>query len=379
MAKRPKIFEAMEPVVWLGSAALVIGFCIYGGLFTESAASVFKALQVYIATQFGWFYILSASFFLGFVVWLHFSPYGNIRLGADDDEPEFSTFAWFTMLFSAGMGIGLVFWGIAEPIMHYQNPPTALGGTPEALAESLRFTFFHWGFHPWAVYITFALGIAYYHFRLGLPLAPRSLLYPIIGERFRGMAGHLVDILCTVGTLFGVATSLGIGSMQINIGISNYTGLPIATNVQIWIIIIITGVCDFLGGFRNPQGYEAPESGQRPAGACTAVVRADCRSHFVPTEGLDHDNRRLPAEHRGDELLDRRREGECLAAQLDNLLLGMVDLLVSLRGDLRRPRFQGADGEGVRADGVSGADRGDIPVARRVRGHRAPDGTPRCR
>lgn len=245
MAKRPKIFEAMEPVVWLGSAALVIGFCIYGGLFTESAASVFKALQVYIATQFGWFYILSASFFLGFVVWLYFSPYGNIRLGADDDEPEFSTFAWFTMLFSAGMGIGLVFWGIAEPIMHYQNPPTALGGTPEALAESLRFTFFHWGFHPWAVYITFALGIAYYHFRLGLPLAPRSLLYPIIGERFRGMAGHLVDILCTVGTLFGVATSLGIGSMQINIGISNYTGLPIATNVQIWIIIIITGVATF--------------------------------------------------------------------------------------------------------------------------------------
>ena len=242
MLKRLKIFEAMEPVVWLGSAAVVIGFCIYGGLFTESAASVFKALQGYIATQFGWFYILSATFFLGFVVWLYFSPYGNIRLGRDDDEPDFSTFAWFTMLFSAGMGIGLVFWGIAEPIMHYQNPPTAQGGTPEALAESFRFTFFHWGFHPWAVYIIFALGIAYYHFRLGLPLAPRSLLYPVIGERFRGMAGHAVDILCTVGTLFGVATSLGIGSMQINVGISAYTALPIATHIQIWIIIIITMV-----------------------------------------------------------------------------------------------------------------------------------------
>lgn len=240
MPKRLKVFEAMEPVVWLGSAALIMSFCIYGGLFTESAASVFSAIQNYIASTFGWLYVLSTSFFMGFVIWLYFSPYGGIRLGGDDAKPEFSYFAWFTMLFSAGMGIGLVFWGIAEPMMHYQSPPIAQGGTAEAMAESLRFTFFHWGFHPWAVYIIFALGVGYYHFRLGLPLAPRSLLYPIIGERYRGIAGHLVDILCTVGTLFGVATSLGIGSMQINTGLSAYTSLPFDTNVQIWIIILVT-------------------------------------------------------------------------------------------------------------------------------------------
>jgi choline/glycine/proline betaine transport protein len=237
---RPNFLKAMEPTVWFGSAGLVIAFCVYGGLFTEHASGVFTATQAFIAEQFGWFYIMSVTFFVGFVVWLFFSPYGHIKLGSDDDEPEFSYFSWFTMLFSAGMGIGLVFWGIAEPIMHYQTPPLAGANTPEAVVEAMKFTFFHWGFHPWAVYIIFALGIAYYHFRHGLPLAPRSLLYPIIGDRFRGMAGHLTDILCTVGTLFGVATSLGLGAMQINAGIAAYTGIPFATNVQIWIITLIT-------------------------------------------------------------------------------------------------------------------------------------------
>lgn len=230
----------MEPVVWLGSAGLVIGFCLYGGLFTESAAAVFGTIQGLISENFGWFYILSVALFIGFVIWLYFSPYGHIRLGGDNEKPEFSYLAWFAMLFSAGMGIGLVFWGIAEPIMHYQSPPLTSGNTPAAMMEAMRFTFFHWGFHPWAVYIIFALGIAYYHFRLGLPLAPRSLLYPVIGERYRGMIGHVTDIVCTVGTLFGVATSLGLGSMQINAGISAYTGLVVSTTAQIWIIILIT-------------------------------------------------------------------------------------------------------------------------------------------
>lgn len=230
----------MEPTTWFGSAGLVIAFCFYGGLFTEHAADAFTAAQAFIADQFGWFYILSVSFFLGFVIWLYFSPYGRIRLGADDEEPEFGYFSWFTMLFSAGMGIGLVFWGIAEPIMHYQSPPLAEPESPAALAESMKFTFFHWGFHPWSVYIIFALGVGYYHFRHGLPLAPRSLLYPVLGERFRGMAGHLTDILCTVGTLFGVATSLGMGAMQINTGISAYFEIPIGTTAQIWIIVLIT-------------------------------------------------------------------------------------------------------------------------------------------
>ena len=240
MSKRPRFMEAMEPTVFLGSASLVIGFLIFGSFFTETAANLFNATQAFIAETFGWFYILSVSLFVGFVIWLWFSPYGDIRLGDDDSRPEFSYFAWFTMLFSAGMGIGLVFWGIAEPITHYLAPPTVEAETPEAVLEAMRTTFFHWGFHPWAVYIIFGLAIAYYHFRHGLPLAPRSLLYPVLGEKFRGILGHLMDILCTVGTLFGVATSLGLGAMQINAGISEFTGLAQATDVQIIIIVVIT-------------------------------------------------------------------------------------------------------------------------------------------
>ena len=240
MSKRPRFMEAMEPTVFLGSASLVIGFLIFGSFFTETAANLFTATQAFIAETFGWFYILSVSLFVGFVIWLWFSPYGDIRLGDDDSRPEFSYFAWFTMLFSAGMGIGLVFWGIAEPITHYLAPPTVEAETPEAVLEAMRTTFFHWGFHPWAVYIIFGLAIAYYHFRHGLPLAPRSLLYPVLGEKFRGILGHLMDILCTVGTLFGVATSLGLGAMQINAGISEFTGLAQATDVQIIIIMVIT-------------------------------------------------------------------------------------------------------------------------------------------
>ncbi len=240
MNDRPKFLEAMEPTVWFGSAFVVIGFCIHGGFFTESAAALFSSAQGFIAEYFGWFYILAITCLVGFVVWLRFSPYGHIRLGGDDAEPEFSDFAWFTMLFSAGMGIGLVFWGIAEPLTHYSTPPISQAGTQAAMVESMRFTFFHWGFHPWAVYVVFAVGVAYYHFRHGLPLAPRSLLYPIIGERFRGLPGHLVDILCTVGTLFGVATSLGLGSIQINTGLNALTGMSVATSSQIWIITVIT-------------------------------------------------------------------------------------------------------------------------------------------
>lgn len=230
----------MEPVVWFGSAFAVIAFCIHGGLFTESAGQLYGNIQSFIAEYFGWFYILSTSALVGFVIWLYFSRFGRIRLGGDQSKPEFSNFAWFTMLFSAGMGIGLVFWSIAEPIMHYESPPIGKGGTQAAMVTSMRYTFFHWGFHPWAVYIVFALGIAYYHFRHDLPLAPRSLLYPVIGDRYKGMIGHVVDILCTVGTLFGVATSLGLGSMQINAGLHELTGVALNTSTQIWIIIVIT-------------------------------------------------------------------------------------------------------------------------------------------
>jgi len=235
--------SAMNPPVWLGSAGVVVAFVVGGGVFSDRAGQIFTAVQAGIVENFGWFYVLSASAILIFVVWLSISPHGRIRLGPDDAEPEFGYFGWLAMLFSAGMGTGLVFWGVAEPLSHFVEPPLVEPRSAEALGQALQVTFFHWGLHPWAVYTLFALAIGYFHFRHELPLAPRSMLYPLLGERIHGWIGHVVDVLCTVGTLFGVATSLGLGATQINVGIARFAGVSEDDLVfQIGIIASITAV-----------------------------------------------------------------------------------------------------------------------------------------
>lgn len=230
----------MSPVVFIGSALSVIGFCVFGGLYTATASEAFSGLQQSISGTFSWYYALIVTVFVVFAFWLMVSPYGRLRLGPPDSRPEFRYPAWFAMLFSAGMGTGLVFWGVAEPLYHHANPLFAEGGTPEAAREAMRYTFFHWGLHPWAIYILFGASIAYFHFRHELPLAPRSILHPLIGRHIEGPIGHGVDILCTVGTLLGVSTSLGLGAMQINSGLSQYMDIPLETNVQVGIIAVIT-------------------------------------------------------------------------------------------------------------------------------------------
>ena len=235
-------FKRMQPTVFMGSAALVVGFVIFGGGFTSLAADVFEQLQAWIANLFGWYYKLLVTVLMVLALVVVASPAGRIKLGKPDDEPEFGYFGWFAMLFAAGMGTGLVFWGVAEPLHHYLEPNHAEPRTTASSMEAMRYAFFHWGLHPWAIYLTLALSIAYYHFRIGLPLAPRSVLWPIIGERIYGMTGHLVDILCTVGTLLGVATSLGLGAMQINAGLSMSLGIDTSTLIQIMIIGAITAV-----------------------------------------------------------------------------------------------------------------------------------------
>ncbi len=234
--------ECVNPPVFFGAAISVLAIIIYGAVWTESAGILFERMLNFISKYFGWYYVLLVFFFFVFVIWLYFSDYGKIRLGGDKSKPEFNRFGWFSMLFAAGMGMGLVFWGVAEPIMHYSDPPVAEPRSMDALKESMRFSFFHWGFHPWAIYIIFAIGISYFHFRHKLPLAPRSLFYPILGERIYGWTGHIIDIFCTLGTLMGVATSLGLGAMQLNSGISVLAGIPYNTDMQVLIIIIITAV-----------------------------------------------------------------------------------------------------------------------------------------
>lgn len=232
----------ISPPVFFSTAAFNLALIAYAGLWTESASRTFSTLLQFITETFGWYYVLTTAGILAFVFWLLISPYGKLRLGKPDEMPEFNRLAWLAMLFAAGMGMGLVFWGVAEPLHHYQMPPTAEPRSPAALTEAMRFSFFHWGLHPWAVYVVFGLGIALLHFRKDLPLAPRTLLYPVLGKRIYGWLGHATDAFCTIGTLLGVATSLGLGAMQINAGLTRLADVNYSVTVQIWIICLITAV-----------------------------------------------------------------------------------------------------------------------------------------
>ena len=243
MLGRPHAFFAtVNPVVFTASSIVVLTFVLFGVLFTETASLTFAAIHGFITQYLGWIYILAVTIFLAFLVWLALSPYGRIRLGNTEDRPEFSFMAWFSLLFGAGMGIGLIFWSVAEPMLHYQNPPFGEGETQEAAGEAMAFTFFHWGLHAWAVYVVLGLSVAYFSFRKGLPLTIRSIFYPMLGDRIYGPIGHVIDILAVFGTLFGLATSLGFGAMQLNTGLNVLFGMPVSGWFQVGIIGAITFV-----------------------------------------------------------------------------------------------------------------------------------------
>lgn len=217
----------------------------------ELAGEVFSSTLTFIITNFGWFYMLSVAFFLVFIVGIAMTPWGSIKLGPDHAEPQYSFPAWFAMLFSAGYGIALLFFGVAEPVLHYASPPAGAAQTVDAAKQAMQIAFFHWGFHIWAIYGLTGLVLAYFSFRHGLPLSMRSALYPIIGERIYGPIGHVVDVFAILGTLFGIATTLGLSVTQINAGINYlWPSIPISINVQLIAIALITGlaICSVVAG-----------------------------------------------------------------------------------------------------------------------------------
>lgn len=232
----------INPPVFFVSAGLILAFALFGALAPEFASRVFAEVQSLIVLDFGWFYIAAVAGFLIFAIFLMFSRYGDVKLGPDESEPEYSYLSWFAMLFSAGMGIGLIFFGVAEPIQHYASPPVGEGSTIESARQAMVLTFFHWGLHAWAIYIVVGLALAYFAFRRGLPLTIRSALFPLIGQRIYGPIGHAVDIFAVLGTMFGVATSLGLGVLQVNAGFSYLFGMPSNTAVQLILIAAITGM-----------------------------------------------------------------------------------------------------------------------------------------
>ena len=230
----------IHPTVFWGAAAVIFLFVTVSLFNIDRMNSLFAAIQSFIADKAGWFYVLSINVFLIFCIYLMFSRFGALRLGGEHAQPEFTYLGWFSMLFSAGMGIGLVFYSVAEPISHYVSPPFGQGRTTEAAQLSMAITLLHWGLHCWAVYALVGLALAFFAFNRGLPLTVRSAFYPLLGERIHGYLGNLVDILAAVATLFGLATSLGLGVQQINAGLGYLFGLPDNVAIQVFLIAIIT-------------------------------------------------------------------------------------------------------------------------------------------
>ncbi len=223
--------------------AVFIILCLVLGTISnpELAGEAFSVTLSWITETFGWFYMLSVAIFLVFIVSVAASSWGNIKLGPDHAQPQYSFPEWFAMLFSAGYGVALLYFGVAEPVLHYASPPSGAAETVDAAKQAMQIAFFHWGFHIWAIYGIVGLVLAYFAFRHGLPLSIRSALYPLIGDKIHGPIGHTVDVFAILGTLFGIATTLGLSVTQINAGLHYlWPSIPISTTVQIIAIALIT-------------------------------------------------------------------------------------------------------------------------------------------
>lgn len=226
--------------VFIFSSIIVFAIVLVGVLIPKQFGGITSSITAWITSTLGWYYLILTTVIVFFCVFLIFSPIGKLKLGRPNDKPEFNTVSWFAMLFSAGMGIGLVFYGAAEPIAHFASPPNADPKSTEAFTESLRSTFFHWGFHAWAVYGVVALALAYFQFRKGEPGLLSKTLRPILGDRVDGPIGTLIDVLAVFATVVGVAVSLGMGALQIAGGLHYLFNIPNNIITQSIIIVVVT-------------------------------------------------------------------------------------------------------------------------------------------
>ncbi|WP_202405629.1 MULTISPECIES: BCCT family transporter [Halomonadaceae] len=246
------LFRGMHKRMTIGATLLILLFVLFTGL-SGSADTVFGAARTWIETTFSGYYLVTVMALLAVCAVLIFTRYGSIRLGTDDSRPEFGNFSWFSMLFSAGIGIGILFFGVAEPIFYFDNtgafdypnnPHADMAGATslnqERAIDALRVTVFHWGLHGWAIYVIVGMSLAYFAFRKGLPLALRSALYPFIGERIFGPVGHVFDIFGVLGCVFGVATSLGLGVSQMSVGLERLFGISDGLTTQLILILVIS-------------------------------------------------------------------------------------------------------------------------------------------
>lgn len=233
-------FDVHNPVFFV-SGVVVVAFVAFSLLFPELSVSVFETLRNRVTSDFDWVFVLTGNVFVLFAFYLIVSPFGSIRLGGPDATPDFSRTAWFAMLFAAGMGIGLIFFGVFEPVAHAQNPPLNIlpGDTQAAQSAAMAATIYHWGLHPWAIYALVGLSLAFFSYNRQLPLTVRSVFYPLFGDAVWGWPGHVIDTLAVFATLFGLATSLGFGAEQALAGMNYLFGIP---NTDLTKVLLIAGI-----------------------------------------------------------------------------------------------------------------------------------------
>ncbi|KUJ84682.1 high-affinity choline transporter BetT [Microbulbifer flavimaris] len=229
----------LKAVVFYSSVVGIVLFSLWAMLFTDQASEVIYGVLAWISGSFGWFYFLAIVSYLVFVIFIAVSKYGDIKLGPDHAEPEFNVVTWAAMLFAAGIGIDLIFYCIVEPVTQFLGPPVGEGGTEEAARNAMAITYLHWGLSGWGVYSLVGMALAFFSYRYGLPLNIRSSLYPLFGKRIEGPIGNSVDIAAVLGTVFGVATSLGIGIIQLNFGLKYMFGIPEGTGTQAVLAVLI--------------------------------------------------------------------------------------------------------------------------------------------
>lgn len=235
----------LNPIVFYGAAGLVVTFGALAVLYPQASHTALEAAQAWVTRVFGWYYMLVIALVLVFVLWLGLSRHGAIRLGHDDESPEFGFVAWVSMLFSAGIGIALLYYGAYEPLDHFLSPPQGATGTPQAAREAMAITFLHWGLHGWALYALVGVSLAYFAYRRGHPLALRWALHPLFGNRIHGWAGHLVDGFGIIATIISMVTNLGLGALIIHSGLSYLFAIPTSTPLLLSIVVVMMVVATF--------------------------------------------------------------------------------------------------------------------------------------
>ncbi|MGO1339348.1 MAG: BCCT family transporter, partial [Cellulosimicrobium funkei] len=232
-----------DPRVFYPAAGIILVFVLLTVLFTDTVTSVMETLQSDVIGAFGWYYVIVVAGFVVFSLWMGLSRFGDIVLGKDEETPLFRLPVWFAMLFATGMGIGLVYWGVAEPLSHYVNPKPGVEGSDASLAQAaMGQSYLHWGIHAWAIYVVAGLALAYAIHRKGRPVSIRWALEPLFGDRVKGRLGDVIDVVAIIGTVFGVATSLGFGVLQIAAGLGYLDVVEPSTALEIGLIAAITAL-----------------------------------------------------------------------------------------------------------------------------------------